>query len=235
MIRKVVRSRGGLHNRVTRRIRLLPFNLCETESYLKSRGVNLDRFQQAQLYMVMGGIPHYLKEIEAGQSAAQNIDRVCFTKDGLLNEEFHNLYGALFEHSERHPRVIRALAKKRMGMVRADILKAAGLTSGGGSTGLIDELVESGFIIPTAPFGRKIKDSVYRLVDEYSLFYLTWIEWPCAHAKPRAQVLSAFDGGSSVSAIAPTRSCASAGVAIDPACRRRLSLWTGESSRPNRG
>ena len=74
MIKNVVRDKGGLHNRITRRIQLLPFHLHETEDFLKSRGIKLDRYQLVQTYMAMGGIPHYLKEVEPGKTATQNID-----------------------------------------------------------------------------------------------------------------------------------------------------------------
>ena len=57
MIQKIVNSKGGLHNRITRQIRLLPFTLRETESFLISRRINLTRFQIISLYMAMGGVP----------------------------------------------------------------------------------------------------------------------------------------------------------------------------------
>ena len=176
MIKKVINSKGGLHNRITKKIRLLPFTLNETELYLQSNQVQLDRYQLLQLYMVMGGIPHYLKEIKKGQSATQNIDRVCFTKDGLLFNEFHNLYPALYENPERHIKVIKTLATKRSGLTRNEIINGTGLSSGGTITTVLDELAESGFITTYVPLDKKSKDALYRLTDEYSLFYLKFIE-----------------------------------------------------------
>jgi len=176
MLDKVIHQRGGLHNRITRRIRLKPFTLPEAEKYLERRRVRLDRRQVLVLYMVMGGIPHYLKEVEPGRSAAQNIDDICFASTGLLRDEFDKLYASLFEHSDRHTRVVRALAKKRQGLTRNEITQAASMQTGGGTTVLLDELVESGFIMRTVPFGRSRKETLYRLSDEYSLFYLSWIE-----------------------------------------------------------
>lgn len=176
MIKKLVYSRGGLHNRITRRIRLEPFTLRETRTFLKRNRVNLGDLQTIELYMAMGGIPHYLKEVKAGRSAAQNIDSICFTKTGLLRDEFDKLFVSLFEHSDRHVNIVRALAKKRRGMTRDEIRKAAKMPSGGGLTALLDELAESGFIAKSVPFGKSRKDVLYRLIDEYSLFYLTWIE-----------------------------------------------------------
>ena len=175
MIRKVVNNRGGLHNRITRRIRLLPFTLYETESYLQYRNINLDRYQILQLYMAMGGVPHYLKEINPGESATQAIDRICFKKDGLLTDEFKNLYTSLFDNATAHSTIITALAKKPMGLTRNEMLKASKLSSGGGFTRVFEELAESGFITAYTPFGKTIKDSLYKLTDEYSLFYTKFI------------------------------------------------------------
>ncbi len=149
--------------------------MSETEKYLKSRKVNLDRKQCLELYMATGGVPHYLRQVEKGQSAAQNIDRICFTKDGLLAQEFDRLYSSLFESSEKYVKVVKTLVRRRTGLSRDRLLALAGLTSGGSATRILEALEESGFISRSVPFGKKAQESVYRLVDEYSLFYMTWI------------------------------------------------------------
>lgn len=176
MLRNIVRERGGLHNRVTRRVRVEPFSLSDTEALLRARGVELGRYQTAELYMALGGVPHYLSQVRAGESAAQNIDRLCFARDGLLRTEFGNLYASLFEQSARHEAVVRSLATRRRGLTRTALLKAARLGSGGAATRVLDELEESGFIMQMPRLGRAKRDGVYWLADEYSLFYLTWVE-----------------------------------------------------------
>lgn len=176
MIQHVVNNKGGLHNRITRKIRLLPFTLQETEAYLKERKVKLDRYQILQLYMVMGGVPHYLKEIRKGESSAQAIDRLCFSKNGLLQNEFKNLYHSLFDDATRHLAVIKALAKNNCGLTRNEIIDAANLSSGGRITELLDELIESGFITSWLPYDKKSKDAIYKLADEYSHFYIKFME-----------------------------------------------------------
>ncbi len=183
MIKKVINNRGGLHNRVTRRIRLLPFTIAETAEYLKARKIKLDQYQILQIYMALGGIPQYLKEIQPGESAAQIIDRLCFTKDGLLNDEFRNLYYSLFDSAENHITVIRALAQKGKGLTRNEIIKACKLTSGGYATQILNELSESGFITGYVPFGKSSKDSLFKLTDEYSLFYIKFIENSRSHGQ----------------------------------------------------
>lgn len=186
MLRKVVSQRGGLHNRVTRRIRLQPFTLKECEAYLGSRGVKLGRYQTLELYMAMGGVPHYLKQVRRGESAAQNIDRMCFSSDGLLRGEMDDLYPALFEKPERHEQVVQALVKKKRGMTRQQIVEATSLSSGGTTSKVLAELEESGFVVRTSQYDKHLRDAVYRLNDEYTLFYYTWI------AKHRGQTDGAW-------------------------------------------
>lgn len=176
MLRKVVRQRGGLHNRVTRRIRLEPFTLAETEEFASARRAHPGRYQLLELYLAFGGIPHYLKQAEPGESAAQAIDRTCFSRDGLLRDEFSHLYASLFDKSDRHEAVVRALAKARRGLTRNELLGASAMRTGGAATKVLAELEESGFIMRSPQIGRTVKDALYWLADGYSLFYLSWIE-----------------------------------------------------------
>ena len=176
MIRNIVNNKGGLHNRVSIRMRLLPFTLGETQAYFKSRRINLDHYQLLKLYMVMGGVPQYLKSVQPGESAVQAIDRIFFTKDGPLKDEFKILYESLFENATHHIAVIRLLYATGKGMTRNEIINSSYLSSGGTTTKILTELEESGFIAAYIPFDKTSKELVYRLTDEYSLFYLKFIE-----------------------------------------------------------
>lgn len=175
IIDKVVNDKGGLHNRITKRIRLLPFNLAETNEYLLHKNIRYGQYELLQLYMVVGGIPAYLNEVQRGKSIAQNVEAICFSKDGILNGEFNNLYAALFNSPERHIQVIQALAKRNKGLTRTEILQTGKLITGGTLTKVLNELVESGFVEKMYPFGKKGKESLYRLSDEFSLFYFRFM------------------------------------------------------------
>ncbi len=176
MIRKVVRDRGSLHNRITHRIVLQPFTLQETELYLQYRGVRLERFQQLMLYMALGGVPFYLEQVRSGESAVAAIQRLLFDRSGPLRDEFHLLYASLFDDSGEHVRLIRALATKRRGLTRAELLKTKTIKSGGTLTLRLEELALSGFIELYRPFGKRTKDALYRVIDEFSVFHLQFID-----------------------------------------------------------
>jgi uncharacterized protein len=176
MIKHIIQNKGGLHGRLTAKLHLQPFTLGQTERFLLERGVNLARQQIAELYMVLGGVAQYLKAVPIGVSPAQAIQSLCFSPQGLLFREFFPLYRSLFEHSENYIEVVMLLAKHRFGLTLAEILDKTGMTSGGTSTRILRELEESDIILKVPELDKKKRGGKYRLMDEYSLFYLQWIK-----------------------------------------------------------
>lgn len=176
MVQKIIKNKGGLHNRISRKIRLLPFNLYETELFLKKNGIKYTRYDIIQIYMALGGVPHYLEKLSKGLSVPQNIDSLCFSKDGVLNDEFNQIYVSLFEDSERHMKIIKTLAGTNKGLTRNELIEKSGIPSGGDFTLKLDELMESGFVTEYPYYQNKKQLTLYRLSDEYSKFYLKFIE-----------------------------------------------------------
>lgn len=176
MIHHVIHDKGGLYGRLSAQIRLEPFTLIEVEKLLQARGVQLDRKQLITLYMAMGGIPKYLNLIKPGMSTAQMLNEFCFKSQGFLFQEFPKLFKSLFDGADRHLKVVQLLAEKRYGLRQSDIFEEIGLTSGGSASTTLEELEESGFIMNIPQYGKKTKERYWRLTDEYSFFYLTWIE-----------------------------------------------------------
>lgn len=207
MIQNVVNNKGGLHNRITRKIRLLPFTLKETELFLLARNINLDRYQILQLYMATGGVPHYLKEVKKGESVTQTIDRICFTKDGLLETEFKNLYHSLFDEATKHLSIVKILAANNQGLTRKEIISKTGLSSGGTITLLLEELIESGFVTTWQPYEKKSRDAIYKLADEFTHFYLKFMEGSRSSGKGTWERLSSSPSWKSWSGIAFERLC----------------------------
>jgi predicted AAA+ superfamily ATPase len=174
MIENIINNKGGLHNRITKEIRLLPFSLGETEEFLQAKQINLDRKQILELYMCLGGVAKYLSYLERGKSVAQLIGELCFSFNAPLISEFHKLYRSLFSQSEEHIAIVKALAESRSGLSYNEIVKKTGLSTGGTLTKRLEELKQSGFITEIPIFEEGEKAQHYLLVDEYSLFYLTW-------------------------------------------------------------
>lgn len=176
MVHKIVNNKGGLHNRITQKIRLLPFNLSETDLFLKHKGIRYTNYDVVQLYMAIGGVPHYLDKLKKGESVAQNIDRLCFEKDGILIDEFDRLFRSLFDNSEKYILLIKTLAGVNKGITRQELLDRSGISGGGDFSWKLIELIESGFVSESPFYKNKKQLTLYRLSDEYSRFYLKFIQ-----------------------------------------------------------
>lgn len=177
IINKVIKNRGGLHNRITRKMHLEPFDLVNTKLFLKHYGVNLNNTQVAQLYMVTGGVPYYLSYVEKNLSSAQIIEKLAFSKDGILLDEFDNLFASLFNDHAVYIDIIRLISQFQDGIAQTDLLKKIGKSQiGGRGLDKLQALEDTGFIIGFTPHFNKRKGKFYKLIDEYTLFYMRWIE-----------------------------------------------------------
>ena len=172
----VLNDQGGLHNRVTEEIHLYPFTLSETKAFLKKQGIRLTNQDIARIYMVFGGIPFYLEKIERGESFPVAVERICFSPNGPLRNEYENLYKALFNNVDVHQSIVAELAAHRNGMSNTNILKKLGKKSTGSFHRAMSELVHSDFVMENQPFGKKKRGTFFRLMDEYTLFYHRFIK-----------------------------------------------------------
>lgn len=182
IINKIIRDRGGLHNRITHSLCLQPFHLGECEEYFNTYGFKYGRMQIAECYMTMGGIPYYFSLMEKGESVAQNIDRLFFREDAPLRNEFDDLFRALYKNYQNHIKIVRVLGEKGIGLTRCEIVCKTGLSDNGEFSKALEELELCGFIRSYLPFKgnstmssssrRTSRNTLYQLIDFYSLFYL---------------------------------------------------------------
>lgn len=177
MVDKLFNNKGGLHNRITERIKLAPFTLEETESYLRNRGFTWDRYTIVQCYMVLGGVPFYLSKLDPGLSLSlpQHIDRLFFDKNAPMKNEFEEMFNALFSHAEKYITIAKLLARHREGMTPAELSKESGIT-GGWLTRILNNLMQSDFMSCYSQYGNKSKGQIYRICDFFTLFYFKYIE-----------------------------------------------------------
>ena len=176
MVDCIAENKGGLFNRQTCRIYLEPFTLHECELFLKSSNIDWTRYDVAECYMVMGGVPYYLSLLDGAYTYAQNIDRLFFKKRGELWDEFEHLYQTLFSNSDSYIKIVSALSEKPGGLTRAEIIGKTGLPANGALSKMLRDLESSGFIRVNAFYGKKKKDALYQLSDYYTAFYFRYIK-----------------------------------------------------------
>ena len=176
ILNKLIHNRGGLYGRVSCQIKLLPFTLNECERFFESKRVVLSRYDIAQAYMMVGGIPYYLKYFDRGMSLAQNMDHLFFSKDAPLENEFDDLFASLFVNAETMKKIVRALNTRRSGLTRQEVIKKTGITDSGEFSDHLKALVSGGFITLYRPYGVGKGEERYMLVDPFCLFYLRFVE-----------------------------------------------------------
>ena len=176
MIDNITDNKGGLFNRQSCRIYLEPFTLYETEQLLQKKEIFWSRYEIAECYMIMGGIPYYLNLLNRDLSYTQNIDNLFFRKHGELWDEFDRLYSTLFSNSENYIKVTEALSRKASGLTRNEIAHHCKLPPNGALTKILSNLVSSGFVRVSNIYGNKKKDARFQLADYYTEFYFRYIK-----------------------------------------------------------
>lgn len=86
------------------------------------------------------------------------------------------LFHTLFKNSDAYIEIIILLSKTKLGLSRSDIDVETKLSSNGGRlTERLRDLCSAGFIEERVSWNKK-KGEYYKLIDEFSLFYLYWIK-----------------------------------------------------------
>ena len=133
-------------------------SLKETKEMLHNMGVKLNNNHISQIYMTTGGIPFYLSHISPGLSSSQIIEKLAFSKNGVLLGEFDKLYASLFHDASTYIEIVRAIANNRDGIAQEDLCKKIKHVSKGGSlVNKLKDLENTGFIISFIPYKNKKK------------------------------------------------------------------------------
>lgn len=176
MTNKLLGDKGGLHNRVTRSIRLAPFSLAETEEYLQSVGIEWEHQEILDAYMVLGGTPFYLSLLNPELSLVQNVDDLFFGQDPVLASEYEFLFKSLFKDASLYKKVVETLALKLKGLTREELVSSLKTNNNGKLTEVLDNLKKCDFVRSYQAFGKKGKGMLYQLSDMYTLFYLRFVK-----------------------------------------------------------
>lgn len=177
IIKNILKNKGGLHNRVTARMRILPFNLKDSLKFLDSKGLKLNNEQGMKLYRCIGGIPHYLRQYKKNTSIQKFIDVNFFRLEGPFFSEYNELFESLFNSFSAYMELVEIIGSAQSGILRSKIENTATQsTKGGQLTTRLEHLQEAGFIQSYCPIDNNKTGKIYRLVDEFCIFYLKWVK-----------------------------------------------------------
>lgn len=126
--------------------------------------------------MIFGGIPFYLGYVDPGLSLAQNVDELFFSKGARLRDEYDRLFASVFQNPDAARSVVRLLYTRSAGYTRREISERLGMSDGGRLSQIINALVASDFVVKYIPFGLDKRQTHYKLVDPFCLFYLHFLD-----------------------------------------------------------
>lgn len=175
ILNKVLHNKGGLYNRLSYQIHLSQLSLGECEELLKSLGMDLDRMMILEFYMIFGGVPYYWTLIQKNLTLEQNIDYLLFSPVAPLKDEFIYLYSSIFAKPTVYINIIKALYSKKSGMTRDELMAKLKVKTGGSLSSQLTELEACGFLRKYESYQNK-KISIYQLIDNFTIFYLTFKE-----------------------------------------------------------
>ncbi|MBQ9546770.1 MAG: AAA family ATPase [Bacteroidales bacterium] len=176
MLDKIIGDKGGLYGRSSRSIYVAPFCLSEVEQFLRLRkGIQWNRYQILELYMILGGIPYYLDMLEKGLPFTQNIDNLFFRQGAPLATEYGFLFRSLFKTAPLYRQVVETLSSRNKGLTLKEIKNEIKMGDSGRLSEVINNLCKCDFIRKYTSFGKIEKSSIYQLTDLFSLYYLKFI------------------------------------------------------------
>ncbi len=175
IVNKLINNKGGLHNRVTRRLRVMPLPIADCGQILTQKGITCEKYDIISYYMALGGVPFYWTLLKKGFSVSQNIDYLFFNEISPLKDEFHLMYSSLFANHQKYIKMVELLGSKSKGLTRQEIIEASNQNSGGALSEILNDLQLCGLVKKTVPPHSSVKNALYQLDDFYTLFYLRFL------------------------------------------------------------
>ena len=168
-------------------IELGELSLSDSVALFGPTGERLSTTERLDLLSLTGGVPKYLEEIRPELSVDENFRRLCFLPRSLLFREFDETFSKVFG--------LRVATRGRILRLLVDGCRSASELAqqerrplNGAYTEALRDLSYAGFVAEDAGLspltGKGVKESRYRIKDNYARFYLKNVE-------PRATAIKA--------------------------------------------
>lgn len=171
MVKKVIHSKA-LYGRVD-------LSMCIDKLIPKDARKMLRRRSESEVLkylMILGGVPKYLEFIDQSKSFQQNIEKMFFDRNALLDGEFERIFYSHYREPGFYLKIIRILLDGPKSL--SELSKKLDVPSGGGMSSYLENLELAGFIRIETPFlsqpGTKIRK--YKIADEYLMFFSKFLK-----------------------------------------------------------
>ena len=176
MMKHLLSDTGCLYRRGTRQMDMAPFTLRECETLFAHNQFDAPRKMQLECYMIFGGIPFYLNQLDRRMSLKQNVEALCFHEEGSLRNEYQMLLQSLFRKPEKHRLILEKLALHRNGLTRAELAGDGRIGTGEALTDALNELEQCGMIRKFSSITSEKQGHSFRIIDPFTLFSCRFLQ-----------------------------------------------------------
>ena len=160
-------------------IELGELSLSDSVALFGPIGERLSTTEKLDLLSLTGGVPKYLEEIRPELSVDENFRRLCFLPRSLLFREFDETFSKVFGlRVATRGRILRLLVDGCRSA--SELAQMEDRPLNGSYTEALRDLRYAGFIAEDSGLnpltGKDVKETRYRIKDNYARFYLKNVE-----------------------------------------------------------
>lgn len=179
-IEQNILSSTAFFGRVSLKLVLEELSLTESNQLLDSLNFKQSPLEKLTALNILGGIPWYIEQLNPTLSATNNIKALCFTKNGILVDEYQRIFHDLFgRRSEIYQRISEQLCLHDLSY--DEISRALNYAKSSQLTEYLDNLVTSGYVMCYQTWALKsgkqlTKIMRFRLSDNFIRFYFRYMK-----------------------------------------------------------
>lgn len=172
MIDQVVHSKA-LYNRSQSELQLKEFTLQEVRQYFKNHSIK----NVMDAYLLVGGIPEYLKRLKKHSSILLSLCEQSFKPKSFFSKEHERIFISNFASNKHYKQIINFLSQRKFA-TREEIMAHLNVSSGGRISELLHDLELCGFISTYTPYYATTDSKLVRfcIQDAYLQFYYKFIQ-----------------------------------------------------------
>lgn len=172
MINHVLHSKA-LYNRSQHEIYLKPLTIQSSIKLLKFKTLK----QSIDAFLMVGGIPEYLKYMNGEKTAIRAMSIHSFTDSGYFLNEYKRIFISSLAKNKDYKRILEFISVN-YSVTAEQIYKGLKMKRNGTFKRILQDLELCGFIIKVTPFDAKINTTLikYEIADNYLHFYYAFIK-----------------------------------------------------------
>lgn len=169
MEQNVLGYKSPLYGRRDMQLKILPFRFVDLQNFFPMAS----KTELAYLYGLTGGIPEYMKRIDADEAFSQIVCREVLSPTGRLYEEPINALETEFHEPKNYFAIVQTIAE---GASRLQKIADKNHLDSALASNYLSKLIELGFVEKEEPIGTSSgRKTIYRVMDPLLRFWFRFV------------------------------------------------------------